>query len=365
MKLIINTVNIRMGGALQRAISFIKELIDKSENQYYIFYNQEIGNQIDIHAFPENFKFYFFDNSPASLKYRHKIVKQFDKLESEIKPDLVFSFVGPAYWRPKSKHLVGYAVPHIVYSDYKYVKNYALKTKLEMIYKKFWTNYEADYWVVQTEDVKKRLARRIHVSEDKIFLVSNGAGNQYNDVSIVKKEESKIKKLLMISTYRPSKNFEIIREVIPFLKNDLFQYEFHITIQPQDYARVFSGFENVVINHGHVKAIEGPNLYNQSDAMFLPAHLECFSASYPEAMIMEKPILTSDFSFAHTVCGEAALYFDNLSPQDIANKIKLLFHNPNLYQELVEKGKKQLVKFDRSHEQTQKYLNICKSILKN
>ncbi|CAM3965921.1 glycosyltransferase family 4 protein [Flavobacterium antarcticum] len=364
MKLIINTVNLKIGGAFQRSVSFLKELKEFGTDKYFVFYNEEIAKQVDVESFPQNFTFYFFEQSPASLKYRAGIVKEFNRLEKEIEPTAVFSFVGPCYWKAKSPHLVGFGIPHIVYNDYKYVKNYSLKTKMEMVYKKFWTKYEADYWVVQTEDVRQKLAKKINVPLEKIFLVSNGIGQQYKEVQVVTRTESTVKKLLMISTFRPSKNFEIIREVVRLLKGDKFKYEFHITIKEVDYELYFKGLEDSVINHGHVKAKDCPTLYNETDAMFLPSHLECFSASYPEAMKMEKPILTSDLSFAHTVCGEAALYFDNQSAEDVAQKIKNLFHDKNLYKDVVAKGKVQLKNFDDSRGQAQKYLEICKIIQK-
>lgn len=364
MKLIINTTNILVGGAFQRALSFVRELKEFGKDEYHVFYRNEFSEQIDISTYPNNFYFYLIEESPASILNRKKIITQFNSLEAQIKPDLVFSFVGPAYWRPKSIHLVGYAVPHIVYNDLYYLKSASLKTKLEMIYKKWWTKREADYWVVQTLDVQDRLSNRIGVPIHKVFLVSNGPGKQYDNIVVKKKEvASNVKKLLMISTFRPSKNFEIIKQVVPLLKEDKYKYEFHITIKQEDYTKHFSGFEDTVINHGHVKAVDCPEMYNDCDAMFLPSHLECFSASYTEAMRMEKPILTSDLPFAHTVCEDAALYFDNLSADDVAKKIKLLFHDKTLYDNLVENAKQQLNKFDSSKNQAKKYLEICRHII--
>tara|TARA_B100001057_G_scaffold251214_1_gene251483 strand:- start:1317 stop:2414 length:1098 start_codon:yes stop_codon:yes gene_type:complete len=362
MKLIINTVNLKIGGAFQRSISFLNELRSIGNDEYHVFYNEDIGKQIDTSSFPEHFTFYLFKHSPASLLYRRKITKEFNTLEEKIKPDVVFSFVGPCYWRAKSPHLVGFGVPHIVYDDYLYVKKYSWRVKLEMIYKKYWTKKEANFYVVQTEDVRDRLASRIKVDKSKIFLVSNGIGVQYKHIKPIVRPKNKVKKLLMISTFRPSKNFEIINDVIPYLENDKFDYEFHITIRDEDYQRVFKGKERWVKNHGHVYARECPALYNDCDAMFLPSHLECFSASYPEAMKMERPILTGNLSFAQTVCNDAALYFDNLDPKDLAEKISLLFHDNEVYDSLVQKGKDRLLVFDDSRTQAVKYLNICKEI---
>jgi len=365
MKLIINTTNIRVGGALQRAISFLNELKEFGTDEYHVFCTENVKNQIDVPSFDKRFVFYFFKDSPASLKHRKKIISEFNRIQEEVKPDVVFSFVGPCYWKAKSPHLVGYAVPHIVYNDYEYVKKYSWKVKLEMVYKKYWTKKEADYYVVQTEDVRERLARRINVDKSRIYLVSNGAGQQYKDVVISPNSEKSVKKLLMISTFRPSKNFEIINEIIPYLEGEFLQYEFHVTINPKDYEQVFKGKEKWVKNHGHVYAKDCPALYNECDAMFLPAHLECFSASYPEAMRMRKPILTSNLSFATTVCKDAALYFDNLDAKNISDKIKELFGDKELYLSLVEKGNERLKSFDSSRSQAEKYIDICKEIFKS
>ena len=76
---------------------------------------------------------------------------------------------------------------------------------------------------------------------------------------------------------------------------------------------------------------------------------------------MEKPILTSDLSFAHTVCGNAALYFDNTNPEDISSKIKCLFHDKTLYSKLIKNGTEQLKSYmDSKKLRASSYLDICK-----
>ena len=99
--------------------------------------------------------------------------------------------------------------------------------------------------------------------------------------------------------------------------------------------------------------------------MFLPTLLETFSASYPEAMKMERPILTSNLDFAIDICGDAALYFNPLDSYDIANKIKTLITDPILYQDLVEKGKNRLKNFETSTSRAEKYLLCCEEIIKS
>lgn len=365
MRLLINTANLRVGGAWQRSVSFIEELKKFPENEYFIFYTNELKKQLDISLFPENFNFYQIERSPARLFSRRGIVKEFNRLEKKIDPDIVYSFVGPAYWRPRSIHLVGFAIPHIVYSEYRHVKELSLIDKLMIWYKKRWTINEADYYVVQTEDVKNRLAEKINVPKEKVYIVTNGYGTQYDNVKITNRNREKQRKLLLLSTYRKNKNIDIINELINELKKREFQCEFHITIDDEVYNQVFTGNKAWVKNHGHVPSAKGPELYSQCDAMFLPTLLECFSASYPEAMRMEIPILTSDYSFATGICGDAALYFDPYDVKDIADKIIQLYSDDMLYKSLVANGLKRLATFDNPEERSKKYLEICKMLISN
>ncbi|QDM00894.1 hypothetical protein [Aliarcobacter butzleri] len=62
MKIIINTTNLKIGGALQVAISFINECINFDENEYFIFLSPSMSKEIEQNKFPNNFKFYTFKN---------------------------------------------------------------------------------------------------------------------------------------------------------------------------------------------------------------------------------------------------------------------------------------------------------------
>jgi glycosyltransferase involved in cell wall biosynthesis len=98
--------------------------------------------------------------------------------------------------------------------------------------------------------------------------------------------------------------------------------------------------------------------------MFLPTLLECFSASYAEAMQLNKPIITSDMGFAHTVCKDAALYVNSMDADDIASKIIELSTSYELQQDLVSKGVKRLEVFGSSHDRAKRYLEICEALIK-
>ena len=167
---------------------------------------------------------------------------------------------------------------------------------------------------------------------------------------------------LFVGNGLPHKNIKIINKIIPLLNN--INIKFILTIDENSYNTLFPDKPEQVINLGPVSHKSCPSLYDQCDIMFLPTLLEVFSASYPEAMKMQKPILTSNYSFAKDVCRDAAIYFNPLEPKDIAEKIKKIFSNKVLYQELIERGKKRLKEFETARTRAEKYITLCEKIVK-
>lgn len=85
-----------------------------------------------------------------------------------------------------------------------------------------------------------------------------------------------------------------------------------------------------------------------------------FFCKLSRSYVYEKPILTSDLSFATTVCGDAALYFNPMDPNDIANKIRELITNQSLYNNLVNRGAVRLDSFETPQKELK---NIWKYVL--
>ena len=157
------------------------------------------------------------------------------------------------------------------------------------------------------------------------------------------------------------KNFKIISDLVPLLEGG--NIKFILTLDQRSFSSLFKKSSSQVINLGPVKQKSCPSLYAQCDALFLPTLLEIFSASYPEAMKMKLPILTSNYSFAKDICRDAALYFDPLSAKDIAAKIKLLANDKSLQKELIKKGEKRVKEFETARSRAEKYLALCEKIV--
>ena len=139
-------------------------------------------------------------------------------------------------------------------------------------------------------------------------------------------------------------------------------FEFVLTIEPEELERIFKGCAYIT-TVGPVPPEECPSLYRECDAMFLPSLAECFSASYPEAMIMSKPIITSDLGFARSICGDAAIYFKPKDAETAANQIERMIDDTQLKETLIVNGHKRLKKFNNPRERAKLYLDISLSII--
>jgi glycosyltransferase involved in cell wall biosynthesis len=131
-----------------------------------------------------------------------------------------------------------------------------------------------------------------------------------------------------------------------------------VTLKENDF-KINIGQHKQIHNIGPLSPEACPSLYNECDALFLPTLAECFSASYPEAMMMEKPIITTDLGFAKSICGKAALYFKPKDATSAASCIIQLLEDESLQNGLIQEGREQLNKFDAPKTRAKKYLEWC------
>lgn len=357
------------GGSLQVVISLINEFKNFPENYYNIVASESVVKQLNFDSFPSNFKFHYFPYAgPISLNRKLKRSDFLSRIEKQIKPDCIISTSGPLYWCAQAPILMGYNLPNNIYTDSPFFKMIPMVKRIQWWIKKqvhrHYFKREADAFFVQTDDVNYRL--RKYLNREQVYTISNTYNNFFREKPIYaaklpKRIEGEVR-LLTISTWYPHKNFEIIKPVLSELKRrGIENVKFVLTLTDDKFQKIFGKTENI-INVGPISAGECPSLYKECDVMFLPTLLECFSASYAEAMIMEKPILTSNLDFATVVCKDAALYFNPLDPVDITDKIIMLINSRELQAALIKKGGIQLSQFGTAQDRARQILNLCKKI---
>ena len=366
MKILINTSNLKKGGALQVANSFLTEIKENTVHEFHVVLSSTLSKQINPQEYPKNFTFYHYSIKPSVFKAITGIDGFLGNLEKTIKPDKVFSVFAPTYWRPKALHIAGFAKPQYIYKDSPFFKLLSLQEKIKLKINEYFHlhnfNHFCNILITETDDVSNHLKRIL--PQRRIFTVTNYYNQifdiPHNWIKNIKLPEFNGITLLTITANYPHKNLRIIPDVVKYLKTNYpnFKFRFILTIESQELIIKDKYILDNIVFLGKVNIDQCPNIYQQSDFMFLPTLLECFSASYPEAMRMETPILTSDLPFARGLCGNSAVYFNPLSSSDISEKIVALAKNKVLQQELIEQGKEQLKTFDNSAARAKKYLRI-------
>ncbi len=373
MRILVNTSKLRFGGAIQVALSFIYECRNYSEHEYHVLVGQGVAKSLQKDEFPSNFHFYDFNFGIVKLFKIPRIASELSHYERIIQPDCVVTTSGPSYWHAKAPHLLGYNLGMYIYYDSPFFKTISLYRKLRYDIKRklhFWFfKRDATAYMVQTDDVNKRVRKALKT--ENVFTISNTYNNFFTDpvkydINLPAKMSDEIW-FLTLTSYYPHKNLDIIPSVIEELNKRGFpDVRFLLTLPETVFARLFKNMDTSnIINVGTVRPEECPTLYNKCDYMFMPSLAECFSASYPEAMVMKKPIITTDLSFARSICDNAAVYYKPMDGKSAAEKIEELINDKNLQKELISNGLERLKKFNTAEERAGKILEICEKLKRN
>lgn len=372
MKFIINTTNLQSGGALQVAMSLLEEWNETcKQHEFTVFLSPQLSSLINKSNFNTNFSFCdFLQNPTQNLWTALRVRRKLSNLEQKINPDAVLTVFGPGLWKPENPHITGFANGFYLFEDSKYIQEKVLNnffkrlmyfSRRSLLFKQL--EREADSYWVETTMAQKKLAATIAINKRKIYVIGNTYGSHFKN-NISSKGINTCFRLLYLSAYYPHKNFEILPRVIPILKDRNIQCQFMLTISNEKFEEIFKDdfCKEYLINKGPVNPSETIKLYQETDAVIMPSFLETFSANYPEAMKMNKPILCSNLQFAKAICGNAALYFEPENELDIADKICEIIQNKNLQQDLILKGQKQLEQFETPASRAHKLISLLEEI---
>lgn len=201
-----------------------------------------------------------------------------------------------------------------------------------------------------SESTKRDIVRFLDCPEEKIAVVYNGYDEArfFEDVQAA----ARVKEIFGIENYflavgptYPHKNFERLIEAYSKFDKE-FRYSMPLVFcgGMRAYLSVLqrkvreAGISENVFFLGYVGAEHMPDLYRGARALLFPSLHEGFGFPLLEAMACGCPVLASNLSSMPEVCGEAALYFDPFSVEDMEEKIRLFASQPEVSSGLKAKG---------------------------
>ncbi|MBO4827654.1 MAG: glycosyltransferase [Prevotella sp.] len=366
MNILINCTNLKAGGGLQVADSICCELNNFPNHHFWVVLSSGLNNTKKKIAAYKNAEVYTYDicNNLKTLLLGRDVF--LDSLVKDNQIDAVLTVFGPSRWIPRTKHLCGFARAQLLLTDSPYYDFISFKERLLF---RLWTwafKRSSKCFYTENSLISSMLPQLL--GDIKVYTVTN----YYNQVFDVPSQWSRTIKLpefhgatvLSISSNGAWKNMKITADIARFFVTHYpsFQFRFVMTLSEDEAIFVTDDIKEHFCLIGKVDVSECPNLYEQADVMFMPSLMECFTATYPEAMRMEVPIVTTDLTYAHGLCGEAACYYDAMSAKAAADAIYMVATVKDYAQKLVSNGQKQLLKFDNYEQRTEKLISILEEI---
>ena len=169
MKIIINTTNLKKGGAIQASSALFEDLSYIKGHDLHVLLSPAFDNLSQLPD-SENIKYYQCDY-PTKLSLGI-FNKELQNLEQKISPDCVFSVFGPTYWNPKAPHVMGFANGLYLFDDLPFYSRVGLFTKIKEFirktYHRFLLRSNATHFIVETDLVRSRFSKFLGID----FLIT-------------------------------------------------------------------------------------------------------------------------------------------------------------------------------------------------
>ncbi len=379
MMFLVNCSNLKNGGGLQVADSICRQLHRFQGHFFFVVLSSQLAATQQAMEGVENVKCVTYDLKDdwrSLLLGRNRFL---DGLVEENHVDAVLTVFGPSRWRPRVPHLCGFARAQLLnLNDNLNVNlNHNLRERLTYAVWRWGFRRSSDTFYTENAYISAMLPKIIPGA--KVYTVTNYYNqvfdqpenwtrnvnvNHNDNLNENENDNGKMVTLLTVSSTAVHKNLGIMVPVAEYLErvHPDFCFRFVLTCSEAPFP-LPKHLRKHFVFIGKVDVAECPNLYEQADIMFMPTLMECFTATYPEAMRMEVPIVTTDLEFARGLCGEAACYYSALDAEAAAEAIYKVATDEAYRLRLTAYGKEQLKKFDNYEQRAEKLVGILESMV--
>jgi glycosyltransferase involved in cell wall biosynthesis len=171
-------------------------------------------------------------------------------------------------------------------------------------------------------------------------------------------------RLLFVSHYNYYRNFESLIRALPILRDRLkgrsvrmfLTCKLEPGVNPGSYRAETAaelvrklGVGAEVVELGAMPYHLLHRLYQASDIYVTPAYAETFAHPLVEAMACGRPIVASDLAVHREICGKSAVFFQRLSPQDLAEQVLRVASSRDMAEDLGREGLERSKAFSWRH----------------
>lgn len=266
-------------------------------------------------------------------------------------------FISLPFFKPKNQKWV-LTIHDLIQLVYPKVFKPGIKGSIRFLINKILIKLYIDEIVTISENSKKDICRFLHINPEKVtvlYISTKTAirklenGNWQNEI----KEKFKLPDKFVLFDHGVGYN-----KNVPTLINACKKIKFPLAIVGKETENI----GKLDLNHPELKHLKGVDfdnvlklgyvtdeelnmLFNLATIYVQPSYYEGFGMPVIEAMKVGTPVIASRTQTLVEVAGEACLFFDPNSSDDLAEKINLMLKDKKLREEYIKKGYKQAKKY--------------------
>jgi glycosyltransferase involved in cell wall biosynthesis len=210
---------------------------------------------------------------------------------------------------------------------------------------------EADAILTNSETTKRDIVERLKIPSDKIHVTHLGADECFRPMPkeaiqpVLERHGLHKPYLLFVGTLEPRKNLETLILAFNLLKEkNRIPHQLVLAGQkgwlsePIFRAIEASPYRSDIVLTDYLEEGDLPALMNGAEVFAYPSFYEGFGLPVLEAMQCGTPVVTSNVSSMPEVGGDACLYADPHSMEEIADRILSVVQSADLKKTMMEKG---------------------------
>ena len=211
---------------------------------------------------------------------------------------------------------------------------------------------KADHIVTVSHHSKSEIMQALGIPGSKITVIPCGVSEEFapQSPSVESRDAAKILGiqtpfLLYVGNLKPHKNVvTLLRAFAQLRKHNKLRHSLLIVGDDARWKRsvvdecVRLGIRDCTTFLPHVSQSLLPRVYAAADLLVMPSTVEGFGLPVLEAMACGTPVIASRAASLPEVAGDAAIYFDPASSEDLGVQIERILHSPELQASLRNKG---------------------------
>ena len=221
---------------------------------------------------------------------------------------------------------------------------------------------KANHLITVSEYSKQDIVSSYGITQDKITVAWNGVSDGFKPLSEIQKEEVRQKitqgkpYFVFVGSLHPRKNLKrLIAAFEQFKQTSTSDWSMVIVgeyMWKEDLDLENSPIEENILFTGRLSQLELTKVIGAAGALAYVPYFAGFGIPLLEAMSSGVPVLSGNLTSLPEVAGDAAIYCNPLSVEDISKGLSQLAENEELREELITKGYQRVKSFswDKSAE---------------